>query len=65
MCYPLMEIFWSADDESYIAIVHPSVPSIGGISAFGDTPYEAAYELTESIDLALGIDESAKITTDS
>ncbi len=37
-------VFWSEEDEAYIAIV-PGVPELRRISAFGDTPQEALQEL--------------------
>lgn len=37
-----IEIFWSDEDESYIAVI----PELGcGVSAFGDTPEHALAEI--------------------
>jgi predicted RNase H-like HicB family nuclease len=39
-----MKVFWSEEDESFIAII-PNIPEFEYISAFGDTPEEAVREL--------------------
>ena len=37
-----IEIFWSEEDESYIAVI----PELGrGVSAYGDTPEQALAEI--------------------
>jgi predicted RNase H-like HicB family nuclease len=36
-----INVFWSDEDESYIA----SIPDLRGCSAFGDTPEEAVREV--------------------
>lgn len=50
-----IEIFYSEDDEGYIAVV----PELRGCSAFGETEEEALGEVKVSIELWL---ETAKIT---
>ncbi len=42
-------VFWSEEDESYIAIV----PGIEGVSAWGDTPEEAIREVQVALELAI------------
>ena len=37
----LVEVFWSDDDEGYIAVV----PDLPGCSAFGTTPEAAVHEI--------------------
>lgn len=41
----LIEIFWSDEDEGYIAVV----PDLPGCSAVGDTPEDAAHEIQTAI----------------
>ncbi len=41
----LIEVFWSDEDEGYIAIA----PDLPGCSAFGDTPLEAIQEMGDAI----------------
>ena len=41
----LIEIFWSDEDNGYIAIA----PDLPGCSAFGDTPIEAIQEMNDAI----------------
>ena len=41
----LVEIFWSDEDEGYIA----TVPDLPGCSAFGATPEEAAHEVQDAV----------------
>ena len=40
----LIEIFWSEEDQGYIAIV----PDLPGCSAFGETPEDAAREIEDA-----------------
>jgi antitoxin HicB len=42
----LVEVFWSDDDEGYIAVV----PHLPGCSGFGKTPEAAVHELGDAID---------------
>jgi predicted RNase H-like HicB family nuclease len=42
----LVEVFWSDDDEGYIAVV----PYLPGCSAFGTTPEAAVHEIGDAID---------------
>ncbi len=44
-----MRVFWSAEDDGYIALC----PELGDLSAFGKTPEDAVKELDQAIDLAL------------
>ena len=48
------QIFWSEEDEAFIAIV-PDVPDLRLVSAFGDTPHEALQELMVALS---GVEES-------
>jgi antitoxin HicB len=41
----LIEVFWSDEDEGYIAIA----PDLPGCSAFGETPVEAIQEINIAI----------------
>ncbi|MBB1077955.1 type II toxin-antitoxin system HicB family antitoxin [Rhodoferax sp. 4810] len=41
----LIEIFWSDEDEGFIAIA----PDLPGCSAFGDTPQNAAKEMEHAM----------------
>ena len=41
----LVEVFWSDEDEGYIAVV----PDLPGCSAFGATPEEAVHEIKDAI----------------
>ncbi|WP_333878070.1 type II toxin-antitoxin system HicB family antitoxin [Methylobacter sp.] len=41
-----IEIFWSDDDNGYIAVV----PDLPGCNAFGETPEEAAHEIQDAIE---------------
>lgn len=47
-------IFWSDEDEAFIAIV-PEEPELRLVSAFGDTPEEALGELLIALQ---GVEES-------
>jgi predicted RNase H-like HicB family nuclease len=40
-----IEIFWSDNDNGYIAVV----PDLPGCNAFGETPEEAAHEIQDAI----------------
>ena len=40
----LVEVFWSDEDEGYIAVV----PDLPGCSAFGNTPEEAVREIGDA-----------------
>jgi antitoxin HicB len=40
----LVEVFWSDDDDGYIAVV----PDLPGCSAFGTTPEAAVHEIGDS-----------------
>jgi predicted RNase H-like HicB family nuclease len=40
----LVEVFWSDDDEGYIAIV----PDLPGCSAFGETPKAAVHQIGDA-----------------
>jgi antitoxin HicB len=40
----LVEVFWSDDDEGYIAVV----PDLPGCSAFGTTPEAAVHEIGDA-----------------
>lgn len=40
----LVEVFWSHDDEGYIAVV----PDLPGCSVFGDTPEAAVHEIGDA-----------------
>lgn len=40
-----IEIFWSDNDNGYIAVV----PDLPGCNAFGDTQEEAAHEIQDAI----------------
>ena len=40
-----IEIFWSDDDNGYIAVV----PDLPGCNAFGESPEEAAYEIQDAV----------------
>lgn len=42
----LIEVFWSEEDEGYIAIA----PDLPGCSAFGDTPDTAMREMRDAMD---------------
>ena len=42
----LVEVFWSDDDEGYIAVV----PDLPGCSAFGTTPEAAVHEIGDAIE---------------
>jgi len=42
----LVELFWSDEDEGYVAVV----PDLPGCSAVGDTPEEAAREIGDAIE---------------
>jgi predicted RNase H-like HicB family nuclease len=42
----LVELFWSDEDEGYVAVV----PDLPGCSAVGDTPEEAAREVVDAIE---------------
>jgi predicted RNase H-like HicB family nuclease len=42
----LVEVFWSDDEEGYIAVV----PDLPGCSAFGRTPEEAVREISDAIE---------------
>jgi antitoxin HicB len=42
----LVEVFWSDEDEGYIAVV----PDLPGCSAFGRTPEEAVHEIGDAIE---------------
>jgi antitoxin HicB len=42
----LVEVFWSDEDEGYIALV----PDLPGCSAFGATPEEAVHEIGDAIE---------------
>jgi antitoxin HicB len=42
----LVEVFWSDDDEGYIAVM----PDLPGCSAFGETPEAAVHEIGDAID---------------
>ncbi len=47
-----IEIFWSDEDESYIAVI----PELGsGVSAFGNTPEEALAEIQVVKQLVLDV----------
>jgi predicted RNase H-like HicB family nuclease len=41
----LVEVFWSDEDEGYIAVV----PDLPGCSAFGATPEEAVHEIKDAV----------------
>ena len=41
-----IKIFWSDDDNGYIAVV----PDLPGCNAFGDTPEEAVHEIQDAIE---------------
>jgi predicted RNase H-like HicB family nuclease len=41
-----IEIFWSDNDNGYIAVV----PDLPGCNAFGETPEEAAHEIQDAIE---------------
>jgi predicted RNase H-like HicB family nuclease len=41
----LVEVFWSDEDEGYIAIA----PDLPGCSAFGETPEEAVHEMQDAM----------------
>lgn len=41
----LVEVFWSDEDEGYIAIA----PDLPGCSAFGETPEEAVREMQDAM----------------
>ena len=41
-----IEIFWSDNDNGYIAVV----PDLAGCNAFGETPEEAAHEIQDAIE---------------
>jgi predicted RNase H-like HicB family nuclease len=41
----LVEIFWSDDDEGFVAIV----PDLPGCSAFGETQQEALHEINAAV----------------
>ena len=40
----LVEVFWSDEDDGYIAVV----PDLPGCSAFGRTPEEAVHEIGDA-----------------
>jgi antitoxin HicB len=42
----LVEVFWSDEDEGYIAVV----PDLPGCSAFGRTPEEAVHEIGDAVE---------------
>jgi antitoxin HicB len=42
----LIEVFWSDDDEGYIAVVS----DLPGCSAFGETPEAAVHEIGDAIE---------------
>jgi predicted RNase H-like HicB family nuclease len=46
MRYLVVEVFWSDEDEGYIAVV----PDLPGCSAFGATPEEAVHEIGDAIE---------------
>lgn len=51
-----IDLFWSAEDECYIAVVTDSQPeTVHGISAFGDEPRYALYELSIALTTALEV----------
>jgi antitoxin HicB len=50
-----IEIFWSEEDEGYIAIV----PDLPGCSAYGETREEAAKEVAQAMDAWLGAAQKA------
>ena len=41
----LVEVFWSDEDEGYIAVV----PDLPGCSVFGDTPEAAVREVQDAV----------------
>jgi len=41
----LLEVFWSDEDEGYIAIA----PDLPNCSAFGETPVEAIQEMNDAV----------------
>ena len=42
----LVEVFWSDEDEGYIAVV----PDLPGCSAYGRTPEEAVREIGDAVE---------------
>jgi antitoxin HicB len=42
----LVEVFWSDEDEGYIAVV----PDLPGCSAVGGTPEEAVHEIGDAVE---------------
>jgi predicted RNase H-like HicB family nuclease len=42
----LVEVFWSDEDEGYIALV----PDLPGCSAFGQTPEDAVHEIGDAVE---------------
>ena len=42
----LVEVFWSDEDEGYIAVV----PALPGCSAVGRTPKEAVHEIGDAVE---------------
>ena len=42
----LVEVFWSDDDEGYIAVV----PDLPDCSAFGTTPEAAVHEIGDAVE---------------
>jgi predicted RNase H-like HicB family nuclease len=42
----LVEVFWSEEDQGYIAIA----PDLPGCSAFGETPIEAIQEVGDAME---------------
>ena len=41
----LIEVFWSEEDEAYVAVV----PDLPGCSAVGETPEQAIHEIGDAV----------------